>query len=65
MSIEAHPNINAAGFATAITIGLGEYLRGPAGSNKDHGAAALDLVKDDIVDFVALVSSKLDGRFGT
>lgn len=61
MSIENHPNINAAGLVTDIVVAFRKYLRGNAGQNAN---AALDLVSADMTDFVIKISERLDDRFG-
>lgn len=43
MSVENHPNINAAGFATDIIIAFRNNLRGTAGQNMP---AAVQLLTD-------------------
>lgn len=62
MSIENHPNINAAGLAAEIVVAFKKYLRGEAGK---HDCEALDFVQEDIVEFVTKISEDLDQRFGT
>lgn len=64
MSVEAHPNINAAGFTQAIISAFYKYLRGPATVEPGSVHVAGDILHNEVVDFVVKVSEKLDKKFG-
>ena len=65
MSLENHPNINAAGFTVAIIKAFRDNLRGKAAENL---LASIEVVKGEnaerLVDFVAILSEDLDKKFG-
>ena len=65
MSIENHPNINAAGFVTDIIVSFQKYLRGRANQDNATRGEALDVLNEcGLQEFVVLVSVKLDAKFG-
>lgn len=61
MSIENHPNINAAGFTIDVISAYLENLRGVAGANPTE---ALIVLHPFITEFIANVSTALDDKFG-
>ena len=60
MSIENHPNINAAGLTADIMESFWRNLRGTAGNEPKK---AVKLVTDKIASFVSNLSSTLDDEF--
>jgi hypothetical protein len=61
MSIERHPNINAVGLTIEVIEGFKKYLRGNASKEP---IKALELLEDDIQEFIIRVSESLDQYFG-
>jgi len=61
MSIERHPNINAAAFTLSVLAAYSKYLRGDAEKDKE---AAFDMIKEDVAMFVVKVSERLDDHYG-
>ena len=61
MSVEVHPNINAAGFTIDIAEAFLERLRGKAAH--DH-CTALSILNRNLVQMVVDVSVELDQTFG-
>ena len=61
MSIENHPNINAAGFVTDVIIAFRKYLRGAAAENMPESVQIL--TDSGLVDFVNKVDENLDQKF--
>ena len=64
MSVERHPNINAAGFVTDIIVAFQKYLRGKANQDKHTRSEAFDILNSELAGFVSRVDEKLDSRFG-
>lgn len=64
MSIENHPNINAAGFTADIIRSFFEHLRGRANLNQHNRADASEVMHNEVVAFVTKISEKLDSTFG-
>jgi hypothetical protein len=65
MSVENHPNINAAGFATSIHEEFFKHLRGPANETPDTVRKASTVLHEELMEFVIAISSRLDEMFGT
>jgi len=61
MSIENHPNLNAAGLASDITQAFSNRLRGDAAKDLK---TSLDVFGDLVVRFINDLSLELDRRFG-
>ena len=64
MSIEAHPNINAAGFTVEIITGFQKHLRGKAAADATARINAVRILNKEIVEFVTKISILLDEKFG-
>ena len=63
MSIENHPNINAAGFTVDIMDSFIKHLRGKA-RDIHYRSVAFDIIHDELINFITKVSSDLDVAFG-
>lgn len=62
MSIENHPNINAAGLVPDIFIAINKQARGKA---KQAGhTETIQAVADLVRDFAVEISERLDEKFG-
>lgn len=62
MSIENHPNINAAGLTADIMESFLKRLRGKAAEDKQQ---CLKCLHNKLIEFVSDISSVLDNEFGT
>jgi hypothetical protein len=63
MSIERHPNINAAGFTADIYMGYLQRLRGMAA--KSMTEQTMEILSSRVGQFVTEISIALDEQFGT
>jgi hypothetical protein len=63
MSVDAHPNIHAAGLAVDIMQAIRKRLRGKAA--EDTYGKATEAVTEEIATFCVRVSCLLDERYGT
>ena len=63
MSIENRPNLNAAGLAVDIIKSIEKHKRGNA-LNKPMGLSTIEILSDDIAEFVEIVDEKLNEAYG-
>lgn len=59
MSKDAHPNINAAGLTVDIITSMINYLR-DGGKKHKQKIISSEEIKNEIIDFVACISCKID-----
>lgn len=62
MSVERHPNINAAGFYADVIAAYLQRLRGAA-QGAENKRAAIDVFHPLVTDFINKLDAALDERF--
>lgn len=63
MSVQRHPNIQAVALTITVIDAILDNLRGPA--SEASKAEIVALLEDDLIEFSAAISDKLDKAYGT